>query len=80
MKQEIYKHEGKTVWRFDFKYDDIYSRENGNDENEDTYIGTQQDFSKWCKDEEWWIGKSVWDVKKRHATKEEYESIVYMIP
>lgn len=75
MKIHGFKHKGKTVWRFKYKWIDDYHYNLGYKTLTDTFVGTTEDFKEYCQNEQEGQGMVVWDIKKKHAPKEEYEDI-----
>lgn len=76
MKQSIYKYEGLTVWFYSYHWTDDQAYNLGYDDNTENYIGTESQFREYVHNcQELW-GFNVWNVTKRHATKEEYDAIL----
>lgn len=75
MKDQILKHKGKTVWKFKYKFIDDYRYNQGYKALMDTFVGTSKDFIEFCEYEAKHNGTEIWDVKKKHASKQEYENL-----
>lgn len=79
MKSKPYKHEGKTVWCFSYLWTDDLEYNKGYKELHGRTIGTKKTFKEMVKDYEDAWGFGCWNVKKRHATKEEYEDFIHWL-
>lgn len=76
MNKQVFKYEGRTVWFYSYHWTDDQAYNRGYKDNTENFIGTETQFRDYVHEcQELW-GFQVWDVTKRHATKEEYEEIL----
>lgn len=76
---ESYKYKGRVVWLYEFKWTDDYHYNCGYEELDGSFVGTAKDFDEWHDAEQFGQGFGCWDVKRKHATKDQYEDMLSML-
>lgn len=75
----IYYYEGKAVYKYDFRCTDDMASNDGYGDLPGSFVGTEEHFKDFVEEQQNGFGFSCWDIKRRYATKEEYEEMVYAI-
>lgn len=79
MKNKPLKHNGKTVWCFSYLWTDDLEYNKGYKELHGRTIGTKKTFEEMRIDYENDRGFECWEIKKRHATQNEYNDFIHWL-